>query len=246
MSGGTAAAPRLHTAAPPDVSVVVMAYNEVASLGAVLLEIDQVFAATSWRQETIIVDDGSTDGTGRVADELAPSLARATVVHHRQNLGIGEVYRSGFTAARGHFLTFLPADAQFPATIVTDFAARMANADVVVGYLADTRRSPIARALSGGERLLYTLMFGRLPRFQGIMMFRAALLSELGVTLGGRGWGVLMEIIVRAKRRGLRIQSVPTPIRPRQSGHSKVTNLGSVVANLRQAGRLWWSLRTRP
>jgi dolichol-phosphate mannosyltransferase len=246
MTGGSAAAVTMPTTATPDISVIVMAYNEVASLGSVVSEIDCAFAETSWEHETIIVDDGSTDGTGRVADELAPSTANAVVVHHPRNLGIGEVYRSGFTAARGRYVTFLPADAQFPATIVTDFAARMGNADLVLGYLPERRRSPLARALSGGERLLYSLMFGKLPRFQGIMMFRRELPSDLRVTLGGRGWGVLMEIIVRAKRRGLRIESVPTPIRPRQSGHSKVTNLRSVVANLRQAGRLWWALRTSP
>ena len=115
----------------------------------------------------------------------------------------------------------------------------------MLGYLPERRRSPLARALSGAERLLYRLMFGKLPPFQGIMMFRAELPSELGVTLGGRGWGVLMEIIVRAKRRGLRIESVPTPIRSRQSGHSKVTNLRSVVPTFfRRAADLWF-VRTR-
>jgi hypothetical protein len=74
------------------------------------------------------------------------------------------------------------------------------------------------------------------------MMFRRAMLEELGVKLGGRGWGVLMDIIVRAKRRRMRIVSVPTSLRPRFDGKSKVNNLRSIGANLEQAIALWWSL----
>lgn len=231
-----------HQSALVDVSIVVMAYNEAATLSGVLDEIEAAMRSSTCTYEVLVVDDGSSDGTGQLADQAAQRLPCVAVLHHPANRGIGEVYRSGFQAASGTYLTFLPADGQFPASIVTDFVRLMPNADLVLGYLPDIRRSPAASLLSWSERALYRAMFGRLPRFQGIMMFRRTMLEELGVNLGGRGWGVLMEVIVRAKRRRMRIVSVPTSLRPRSDGKSKVNNLRSIRANLEQAIALWWSI----
>lgn len=224
------------------VSIIVMAYNEATTVSGVLNEIDSTMRSAACAYEVIVVDDGSCDGTGQIADGAAQRLHAIRVLHHPTNRGIGEVYRSGFQAATGKYLTFLPADGQFPAGIVADFVPLMSNADLVLGYLPNIRRSPVAMVLSWMERSLYWAMFGRLPRFQGIMMFRRSMLEELGVKLGGRGWGVLMEIIVRAERSQLKIVSVPTSLRPRISGKSKVNNLRNIRANLDQAIALWRSL----
>ena len=226
------------------VSVVVMAFNEVQTLRAVVEEIESSLSRTRWRHETVIVDDGSTDGTGATADSIAKAVPTVRVVHHSENRGIGEVYKSGFDAAQGQVLTFLPADGQFPATIVAEFLDLIGRADLVLGHLQVEQRGWFARSLSASERFLYRLMFGRLPRFQGIMMFRKHLLSILGVEAGGRGWGVLMEIIVKAQRAGCRIVSVPTDVRPRQVGRSRAATVAAVRSNLAQAGRLWVSLRS--
>jgi len=188
------------------VSIIVMAFNEVQTLRAVVEEIGSSFSSAAWRHETVIVDDGSTDGTGGLADSLAESVPAVRVVHHSANRGIGEVYKSGFAAAKGDLLTFLPADGQFPAAIVADFLERIPEADLVLGFLRVEQRGWFARSLSASERLLYRLMFGRLPRFQGIMLFRRSLLGTLGIQPGGRGWGVLMEIVVKAIRAG-RVQA---------------------------------------
>jgi dolichol-phosphate mannosyltransferase len=242
---GTRAANRASeatAATTPSISLIVMAYNEAGAVAGVLREIDAVLAPSELTYEVLVVDDGSDDGTGAIADEVAASLPSTRVFHHDANRGIGEVYRTGFGAAAGECITFLPADGQFPAAIVTQFAPLMADADLVAGYFTDIRRSVPARVLSSCERLLYWVMFGNLPRFKGVMMFRRSLLGDLGIEPHGRGWGVLMEILVKARRSGMRIKSVPTPLRARESGHSKVNNLRSVYANLTQAIELRRSL----
>lgn len=217
------------------ISVIVMAYNEVATLRSVVDEIDGALGGSDWRYEILIVDDGSSDGTGEVADVLARERPHVLAIHHEGNRGIGEVYRSGFGSSRGEYLTFLPADGQFPAGIVRQFAPLMANADLVLGHIPNRTGSVVAKLLSKAERLLYRLMFGPLPEFQGIMMFRRSLLDDLGVRVGGRGWGVLMELVVRTQRSGYRIVNVATGLRPRISGRSKAMSLRSAWANLKQA-----------
>ena len=227
----------------PDVSVIIMAFNEGASLRSVLEELDGEMSSTSFRHEVIVVNDGSTDETEAVALSYSRAAPHVRVISHPTNRGIGEVYRSGFGAATGTYISFLPADGQFPASIIREFVPLMAAHDLVLGYLPNRRSSWLAKLLSRAERLLYLTLFGPLPAFQGILMFRRGALESLGVRVGGRGWQMLMDLIVRARHAGYRILSVPNQLRPRVAGESKVTNLRHVWANLQQAAelriRLW-------
>ena len=221
-------------ATTPLVSVIVMAYNEGASVESVVREIDDVLERAAPQSEIVIVDDGSTDGTGETADRLTTVMPRTRVVHHRPNQGLGGVYRTGFREAKGKYVTFFPADGQFPATIIELFLPRMGEHDMVLGYLPGRRGSVVSKMLSFGERVLYTLLFGRMPRFQGVLMFRREILDRVELRSTGRGWAVLMELILRASRTNHRLTSVPTTLRPRMSGASKVNNARTIWSNTRQ------------
>ncbi|HJU89277.1 MAG TPA: glycosyltransferase, partial [Gemmatimonadaceae bacterium] len=76
-------------ATAPLVSVIVMAYNEAASLENVVREIDGVLDRAAPRSEIVIVDDGSSDRTGRITDLLSNAMPRVRVIHHRPNKGLG-------------------------------------------------------------------------------------------------------------------------------------------------------------
>jgi dolichol-phosphate mannosyltransferase len=222
------------TAPAPHVSVVLMAFNEAASIVAVTRELHGELVSLGTTFELLVVDDGSSDGTGKIADELAATLAFVRVRHHKINLGLGAVYRTGFAEARGDLVTFFPADGQFPAPLIGRYLAAIEDADLILGILPE-RGGPIkARLLSLAERLLLRALFGHFPRFQGIMMFRRSLLENTRLVSQGRGWTVLMEFILRQARAGARIKNLPITIRPRRGGASKVNNLRSVASNLRQ------------
>jgi glycosyltransferase involved in cell wall biosynthesis len=211
-----------------------MAYNEAATLSPVVDELAGALRALGRPWEMVIVDDGSTDGTGQQADRLAATRSSVHVIHHPVNLGLGGVYRTGFGAARGRHVTFFPADGQFPATILADFRGAIEAADLVLGTLPERRGTPLSTLLSLVERGLYRALLGPLPRFQGILMFRRALLGGMDLRSEGRGWAVLMEFILRVARGGARVVNRPTSIRPRSAGHSKVNNLRTILANLQQ------------
>ena len=225
------------------VTVVVMAYDEAASLEAVVREIVGALERSGRPFEVLVVDDGSSDGTGLVAERLAATVDGVRVVHHETNRGLGGVYRTGFQSARRELITFFPADGQFPAEIVERFAPLMDGHDLVLGYLPGGRRGIVGALLSGCERALYRVLFGPLPRFQGILMVRKALLDRIELRSQGRGWAVVMELIIRIVRGGGRVRSEPTPIRPRASGRSKVQNARTIGSNLRQTFGLWHVLR---
>ena len=229
--------------AAPTLSVVVLAYNEVETLERTSRELLQELDRLAASAELVIVDDGSTDGTGVVADQLAATEPRARVIHHDPNQGLGGVYRTGFAKSSGEYLTFFPADGQFPATIIGEFLPHMANHDMVLGFLPRRDSSWVGKGLSLAERVLYRVLFGRMPKFQGILMFRRSLLARHTLHSQGRGWAVLLEFIIRCSRDGCRIINVATDVRPRTHGASKVNNLRTIRSNLEQVVALRKTLK---
>jgi glycosyltransferase involved in cell wall biosynthesis len=223
----------------------VMAYDEAANLEAVVREIEGVLATLPdpGSHELLIVDDGSRDDTGPLADRLAAELPRVRVIHHQVNRGLGGVYRTGFEHAARDLISFFPADGQFPATILQTFHPLMAERDLVLGYLPQRQSSPLAKGLSVAEKVLYRLLFGPMPRYQGVFMVRREVLRQLTLRTEGRGWGVVMEMVLRIHRGPWRVESVPTTLRPRLSGQSKVNNPRTIWINLKQAVALRRTLR---
>jgi len=211
-----------------------MAYNEAASLRVVADEIREAVQQLGIPYELLIIDDGSTDETGKIADHLARQSPLVRVLHHRPNAGLGGVYRSGFAESRGVYVTFFPADGQFPASSIEQLLSVMPTHDMVLGYIPRRPGMVLSRMLSLVERLLYRALFGSLPAFQGVLMFRRVLLERIHLESRGRGWAVLMELIIRTTRGGYRVTSVPTGFRPRFAGRSKVNNFRTIWANLVQ------------
>jgi glycosyltransferase involved in cell wall biosynthesis len=217
-----------------------MAFNEAENLAATVGEIIETLSCTPLTHEVIIVDDGSDDATGELADDIQERVPSVRVVHHSANLGLGGVYRTGFATTRGELVTFFPADGQFPASIVSRFLDEMEGRDLVLGYLPGGRETTIGKALSWCERCLYHAVVGPMPRFQGVLMFRRRLLDRFAPRCGGRGWGVLMEFIIRVHRGDAVTVSIPTSYRPRLKGRSKVNNWRTVRANLAEL----WAVRS--
>jgi hypothetical protein len=129
-------------------------------------------------------------------------------------------------------------DGQFDPSIIKQFAEEIKNCDLVLGFLPNRKRTFSGRILSAGEKALYRILFGKLPKFQGVLMLRTSMMKQIELVSSGRGWAVIIEFIIRANRQGFRIKSVSTDLRNRVSGRSKVTNLNTVVSNLIQIAEL--------
>jgi dolichol-phosphate mannosyltransferase len=223
-----------------------MAYNEVESLQPFLNELARVTKELSCPWEIVIIDDGSRDGTSEIAQEYCARSPNCRLVQHAINMGLGGVYRTGFDQAIHSYVTFFPADGQFPAAIIPKFLDEMPDRDLVLGYLTSARPSALGHVLSMCEKILYRVLIGQMPRFQGVLMFRRSLLDEMTLVSEGRGWAVLLEFILRCAKAGKKIVSLPTSVRPRVSGHSKVTNFRTIRANISQLFILAYELRRSP
>lgn len=221
----------------PTITCCVLAWNEAATLRDVVDELRPELITLGVPYEILVIDDGSTDGTSELADTIATS-PDVRVVHHEANQGLGPAYRTGFQNARGVYVTFFPADGQFSAKLLSRFFPLIERYDMVLGNLPSRSDSLRGRVLTAGERLIYRLLLGVVPRLEGMLMIRRSILAELPLKSEGRGHANVWELVIRAARGGYRLTGVAIEVRPRMAGTSKVTNLRTITANLLQVLRL--------
>lgn len=119
---------------PLHLSVVVPAYNEEARIGASLIGMLAYFDAQKYRYELLVVDDGSSDNTRAVVQEIAGTHPNVCVLHYDGNRGKGHAVRYGMLRAAGDFVLFSDADLATPIAEVENlFAALGEGADIAIG-----------------------------------------------------------------------------------------------------------------
>ena len=114
--------------AVPACSVVIPAFNEAQGIASVVQDVRRMLQDGELESEVIVVDDGSTDGTGEAATE-----AGAKVVAHEQNLGYGAALTTGIRRAKHEIVVILDADGTYPSDRIPDLLERMPEFDMVVG-----------------------------------------------------------------------------------------------------------------
>jgi dolichol-phosphate mannosyltransferase len=223
------------------VTVAIPAYDEVTSLGAVVAEAVAELVAIDLADdgEVLIVDDGSTDGTSALADQLAGMTGNVRVVHHRANRGFSGAMRTCFREARGDWIFLAPADGQSSMQDLRRFLEASANADIVVGVRESRADHAGRRFLSRGFHQIARSLLGiRVREFSSIFLFRRALLEAMPFRSKDNGATLLPEVLFRAQTRGARLVTVIVPHFARRSGRAKGGRLSVVLVTLIELVRL--------
>ena len=212
-------------------------YNERENLEAMIEALGAVLDTE--RDVVLVIDDGSPDGTGEIADRVASQHAWVSVLHRPSKEGIGPAYIAGFrmALAEGAELV-LEMDCDFshdPADVPRLIAAAE-EADLVLG----SRYAPgggtanwglLRRVVSRGGCLYAQVLLGIRVRdlTGGFKCFRRAALEAVDLdALSAHGYAFQIETTYRIHRVGLRIREVPITFVERRAGSSKMT--GSIVA----------------
>ena len=128
-------------ASPDSVTIVVPAFNESGSIGGVVAALR---TAAPWH-EVIVVDDGSTDGTGKEAQD-----AGARVVRHPYNKGNGAAVKSGIRAATGEWIAIVDADGQHRAADARRIIDKLGDYDLVIGARDPRSQATLGRRIGNG------------------------------------------------------------------------------------------------
>jgi glycosyltransferase involved in cell wall biosynthesis len=222
----------------PRISVVVPAYNEQECVGPLVA--DTVATLESWEAgtfEIIVVDDGSTDRTPAIVDDLVAGDRRIRVVHRSANGGFGAALKSGYAAAAGELVIAIPADGQCPPDQIVQLANAMGDADICVSGRVDTAKTPGRRTLTLGWHVLVRVLMGFDPRgMDGIYLIRRSVLASL--PLKSDTGLINFEILACCTRQGRRMVRHVLPIGPRLGGESKVANVRTILRTMVEMVRL--------
>jgi len=200
-------------------SVIVPAYNEVATLGEVLARLKRL----SPSPEIIVVDDGSTDGTADVIASLNGS--GLIVVTLPRNSGKGAAVRAGLARASGDIVAVQDADLELEPEVLPALVAPIAagKADAVFGtrFALPGNGSPLCRAANALLTSAVNLLFG--TRLTDISCGQKAVAAGVvrGLELRSEGFEIETELSARLIAAGARIEERPVPYSPRSKTDGK-------------------------
>jgi dolichol-phosphate mannosyltransferase len=215
--------------------LVLPTYNEAANLEPIVAAIR---AQLPPDRRLLIVDDGSPDGSGEIADRLAAAHADVEVLHRPRKGGLGPAYVAGFRralAGGAELVAQMDADFSHDPADLPRLLAAAAEADLVLGSryvegggVADW--GPLRRLISRGGSAYARALLGVGVRdlTGGFKVFRRAVLEAIDLeTIPSLGYAFQVETTFRSLRAGFRVVEVPIVFRDRRVGESKMS--GSIV-----------------
>jgi len=220
------------TIASKGVWVILPTYDEAENIGP----ISAAILAALPDATLLVVDDGSPDGTGRLADGLAATDARIRVRHRRAKQGLGRAYLDGFGRALdggAEIVVQMDADFSHDPSVLPDLIApvRANEADLVIGSRYTAGGGVVdwgfgRRLISRGGSLFARTVLGLSPNdlTGGFKAWRAETLAAVpfaGVHAGGYVFQI--EMTFRASRSGARVKEIPITFRDRRVGQSKMS-----------------------
>lgn len=225
--------------------VVLPTYNEVENLGSIVpavLDVDP-------RIDVLVIDDGSPDGTGDLADELAAGSERVSVLHREGKQGLGTAYLTGFEwgLERGYsYMLEMDSDWSHDPKYLRDLLVAVQDADLAIGsrYVKGVNviNWPMSRLLLSYYANKYAHWVTGLPltdATSGFKCFRREVLEAIDFSkVGSTGYSFQIEMDFRAWKKGFTLVEVPIVFTDRREGETKMS--GAIV---REAVWRVWALR---
>jgi dolichyl-phosphate beta-glucosyltransferase len=202
----------------PQLSVIIPAYNEEKRLGKTLSGLSDYFHACGMDAEVIVVDDGSVDGTRRLAEEKCAKYPWLKVIGYTENRGKGHAVRTGIALAEGEVLLFFDADASTPIEEIQKVLPLIEKgADVVIGSRSlpnsDVRvHQPWYRETMGRVFNLFVhwiVLDGFVDTQCGFKAFRRKAAREIFALQRMSGFSFDVELLVIAGILGYTVREAP-------------------------------------
>jgi glycosyltransferase involved in cell wall biosynthesis len=204
--------PMNHSAAQcrPGISVFFPAYNDEGSIAEMVRQALALLPQLTNDYEVIIVNDGSSDRTAAILEELARQHSNVRVIHHAQNRGYGGALRTGFTTATKDWVFYTDGDGQYDVSELAKLVPLLAESiDVVNGYKIKRSDSKRRVVLGGMYKFLARLIF-RLPIRDVDCDFRLMRRSAIqGIELVSTSGVVCTEMVYKLHRSGCRFTETP-------------------------------------
>lgn len=209
-------------------------YNELKSVEPMTRKALQVLQEVADEFEILIIDDGSSDGSEHIADELARSDPHIRVIHHQGNKGYGQALRTGFANASKDIVIYTDCDEPADLWLIRDVIDLMEKNDMVIGYRLNR--------WEGWRRFIYSKIYNNLVRVLfGINVrdinfsFKAIRHDQLQKFHLAAGTVFIDgELLAEAVRHRLKIHQMPVQYLPRKFGESHFNSLRAAFQTLEE------------
>jgi glycosyltransferase involved in cell wall biosynthesis len=231
----------------PGLSVFFPAYNDGGTIASLVISAIKVAGSLTPDFEVIVVNDGSSDDTARILDELSrlyPDRFRA--VHHPRNRGYGGALRTGFATATKDYVFYTDGDGQYDPAEMTVLWSKMTDeVDWVNGWKI-SRADPLHRIIIGRVYHHFVkILFGLTVRDVDCD-FRLMRRRIFDVVRLEKDSGVIcLEMMKKFQDAGFRVAEHPVHHYHRAHGKSQFFNFPRVVRTLVDVMKLWWQLVVR-
>ncbi len=225
-------------------SIILPAKNEGNHIGVLVRRLKKLYPDI----EVVIVDDGSTDSTKKVAERLAKKFKGVKLVSYKPNRGKTYACYRGARAASGKWLIFMDSDLQHDPRDIRNFFVAMKDSDLIIGE-RDMRDIPLVRKLSNIISAKFVSFFTN-RHFDDVLCGFRAIKRSAFLSLGLKHGRYELEInmILRAILNGLRISRVRVRVRYSNGRHrvgSRMPLISAVNLVIHSIRSMWWFLRTR-
>jgi glycosyltransferase involved in cell wall biosynthesis len=229
------------------ITVFLPAFNDERSIAALVTNAFETLPSLSDDFEVLVVNDGSSDSTGAVLDELACRFSHLNVIHHESNRGYGAALRSGFSHATKELIFYTDGDGQYDVReLAVLYPLMTGTVSVVNGYKikrSDSRfRVVVGATYNWLARVLFKLPIRdvdcdfRLLRRQAVQQLN--LVSSSGV--------ICVELVRKLASAGCRFAEAPVHHYPREHGRSQFFTFRRVAKTAVDFFVLWLRLMMRP
>lgn len=228
---------------PGSLSLVLPAHNEQDNIRLVVEQALSVLPQYVDTFEIIPVNDGSTDATGAILEEMAAEDDRVQPVSYAVNKGYGGAVNSGFVASRYDYVMFMDADRQFDINDISMLAPFVGRFDIVAGFRME-RSDPLHRRINAEVfNIAVRILFGVHLRDLdcAFKIFRGDQLRSLNLISNGAL--INCEMQAKLRRQGATLVQVGVHHYPRVAGSSTGGNLKVILRAMRDILILWSKMR---
>jgi len=228
-------------------SVFLPAYNEEANLERTVNNVVENLKGNVPIWERIIVNDGSKDKTGEIADRWRRKDKRISVIHHNPNRGYGAALKSGLYACKYSWIAFIDSDGQFDFSEIKRFidTQQRTAADMVIGFYL-SRKVSLSRKLNTFiwqviVRLLFRLNVRDIDC--GFKLISKKIIDTIEPLQSERGAFISSEFLIKSKKAGFKIIEIGVNHYPRKQGEGTGANIDVIIQSFIDLFKLWYSLK---
>lgn len=204
-------------------------FNEEENIPLLIDSASRIIPQLALDYELIIIDDGSTDQSLNIAQELTANKKQWLIIAHPKNLGYGEVLKTGIKAAKKEWLFFTDADLQFNLQELTDFLPYTNQYQAIIGYRVK-RAEGFSRSINARLFKTYIDLLFRLHVKDidcAFKLIKTDLLKNL--TLNSGSAFTSSEILYRLKKKKIKFKELPVSHYPRRYGEATGANLKVII-----------------